>query len=42
MRFSNIFPIEADVDMFTLLWPLITPGDNKLKNDYALYQEALV
>jgi hypothetical protein len=28
-RFSKIFPIEADVDMFSLLWPLITPGDNE-------------
>jgi hypothetical protein len=41
--FKKIFPIEADVDMFTLSWPLITPRDYELnKIDSALHQEALV
>jgi hypothetical protein len=42
--FEEIFPIETDVEMFTLLWPPITPGDHKLKKkiDSALYQEALM
>jgi hypothetical protein len=43
-RFSNIFPIEADVDLNVLPYSgLITPKDHELnKIDSALYQEALV
>jgi hypothetical protein len=42
-RFSKIFPIEADVDMFyPIVAPHITPRDHELnKIDSALYQEAL-
>jgi hypothetical protein len=43
MRFSKIFPIEADIDMF---YPIVAPHNPKViklnKIDSALYQEALV
>jgi hypothetical protein len=44
MRFSKIFPIEADVDMFyPIVHHPITPWDHELnKIDSALYQVALV
>jgi hypothetical protein len=42
-RFSKIFPIEADVEMFSPVVAPITPGDHKLnKIDSVPYQEALV
>jgi hypothetical protein len=42
-RFSKIFPIEADVEIFYPIVALITPGDHELnKIDSALYQEAPV
>jgi hypothetical protein len=44
MRFSKIFPIEADVEMFYhFVAPHNSPGDHELnKIDYALFQGALV
>jgi hypothetical protein len=42
-RFSKIFPIEADVEMFYPIVVLITPWDHELnKIDFTLYQEALI
>jgi hypothetical protein len=42
-RFSKIFPIEADVEMFNPNVALIAHGDHELnKIDSALYEEALV
>jgi hypothetical protein len=42
-RFTKIFPIEADVEMFYPIVALITPEDQGLDmTDSALYQEALL
>jgi hypothetical protein len=41
-RFSKIFPIQADVDMFNPTVASHNPGDHELNRiDSALYQEAL-
>jgi hypothetical protein len=42
-RFSKIFPIETDVEIFYPIVAPMTPGDHAVnKIDSALYQEALL